>query len=70
MITYISMVIIIGMIGFFENDFHIGFMIYGYIGFDPATCRYIFFAYAVHHSTNWAIDGLSYFVLRNEYICI
>ena len=52
MITYISIVIIIGMIGFFENDFHIGFMIYGYIGFDPATCRYIFFAYAVHHSTN------------------
>ena len=28
MITYISMIIIIGMIGFFENDFYIGFMIY------------------------------------------
>ena len=28
MITYISMVIIIGMIGFFDNDFYIDFMIY------------------------------------------
>ena len=29
MITYISIVIIIGMIGFFENDFYIDFMIDG-----------------------------------------
>ena len=28
MITYISMVIIIAMIGFFDNDFYIDFMIY------------------------------------------
>ena len=28
MIIYISMVIIIGMIGFFDNDFYIDFMIY------------------------------------------
>ena len=36
-----------------------------FLGFEPAT-----FEYTVHRSTNWAIDRLSYYVIRNDYIYI
>ena len=39
-------------------------------GFEPAIYSYLFYAFTVHRSTNWAIDRLSFCMLRSKDIYI